>query len=73
MNLRTVKIKLMKCCANIYFNKHCITQKKTTIVIKDTGMDHINIIPQQGPYGQSCPFTGHFFYISPVRHKNFPK
>ena len=30
-------------------------------------------VPQQGPYGESCPFTGPFVHISEIPHKNFPK
>jgi len=31
-------------------------------------------IPQQGPYGERCPFARPFFYIiSQIQHKNFPK
>ena len=30
-------------------------------------------VPQQGPYGDNCPFTGPFLRISYIPHKNFPK
>ena len=30
-------------------------------------------VPQQGPYGESCPFSRPFLHVSQIPYKNSPK